>query len=382
MAGFLPWCWQLVTRVVTTIFTHTLGPLFTPHARITQGSPSLQDSPRLQVGEFIHDFETRYGSPRPPFLDEPYDQAIAKAKRDLRCLMVTLVSEEHDDTERFCQSLTDEAFGDFLTRHNVILWGGNVKYREAYELSGVLQASRFPFMALIVPKSRNGSVRMSVVDRIEGLLPMDQVMAQALVKIQENNESLAALRTAREERESARVLREQQNLAYMESLRADQEKERLRQEKAAQAEQQQQERLRRREARLTLEERRTRYRRYLAAHVPEEPAPGPDVGRFGIRLTTGERVTRRFRASDPVEDVYHFVDSYGVTPSDGPSDLPPGDYEHIYSFVLVSPMPRQEIPKRDLTVKEAMGDLWPSTTLIVEELEEEFTSDEDDTPDA
>ncbi|KAJ1989803.1 Ubx domain-containing protein [Dimargaris cristalligena] len=372
--SFLAWPWRLSYRILNVILGIMAGFIAKDRGMVTHGEDSVEDSPRLQASRFISEFEREYGESRPQFLEKAYSQAIEQAKREMKCLLVVLVSPEHDDTAEFSRRLTNENFLTFLVQHDILVWGGCARYKDAYEVSCTLQASRYPFLAVVAPRSRNGSVRMSVVERIEGLLPIDQVMAQILAKVQEVNDALASLRRAREEREGARLLREQQDQAYMESLRADQEKERKLREKREAEERRQLEMQRLKEEKARLQELKQQYRQYIASHLASEPGPDEkNVARFGIRFPDGQRITRKFRATETLKDVYDFVEVRRADDLDESTSAlpPPADYQHAYDFILVSPMPRQEFKERGLTIQEAFKDHWPSTTLIVEEIDED-----------
>ncbi|KAJ1929708.1 Ubx domain-containing protein [Tieghemiomyces parasiticus] len=310
------------------LFTGSIG-------RVTDGTESAASSFRLQTSRFISQFELEYGSRRPPFLECTYAQAVATAREELRCLLVILISEEHDDTPEFCRRLVDEDFRSFLERRNLMVWGGNVKYQQAYEVSTTLQASKYPFLAVVTPKYRSGSLRMAVAERIEGLLPVDQMLSQIEVKVQASDDALAAVRRSREEREAARRLREQQDQAYLDSLRADQEKERkLREKREAEA----------------LRQRRK-----------------------------DERVLQE-------EDIYNFVDTRNLREAGASSDSDlanaesattlPADYQQTYKFRLVSPMPRQVFEPSNAPICEAFQAVWPSTSLIIEEIEDDSSDEE------
>ena len=108
-------------------------------------------------------------------------------------------------------------------------------------------------------------------------------------------------RQALHERQAARRLREEQEAAYERSLQADREKQRKQQEELQRIQQQ-----------TWIEEYREKYRVYLRRHgVPEEPAQddAEPCARLGIRMADGQRIMRRFRASDTLEVFPFFLSS-------------------------------------------------------------------------
>lgn len=95
-------------------------------------------------------------------------------------------------------------------------------------VSTTLQSTTFPFLAIIAlqyPASGSGSsINMSVVDRLEGPTTADAIVRRLESAVQRHGPPLERVRRERQEREHDRMLRDQQDLAYRESLRADQEK--------------------------------------------------------------------------------------------------------------------------------------------------------------
>lgn len=66
---------------------------------------------------------------------------------------------------------------------------------------------------------------MTVVGRLEGLIQPDDLINQLTFIMDANQTYLVSERLEREERNQTQVLRQQQDEAYLASLRADQEKE-------------------------------------------------------------------------------------------------------------------------------------------------------------
>lgn len=95
-------------------------------------------------------------------------------------------------------------------------------------VSNTLQATMYPFMAIITLQSSNNSssraMKMSVVDRIEGLADVSTIIRRFDTMIQRYGGAINRLRMERDQRDMERRLREEQDRAYLESLKADQEK--------------------------------------------------------------------------------------------------------------------------------------------------------------
>ena len=329
---------------------------------------------------FIREFAEEYGPNQLPFLETGYAQALDTAKRDLKFLLVILLSPEHDDTSSFIRStLLAPEVQNYLSQTEpgsqtpqILLWAGSVQDAEAYQVSAALNATRFPFAALICntpTSSGSGSATsMSVVAQVSG----PQTPATFLAKLQRAVElfapALDAARRKKADAESARSIRASQNDAYERSLATDRERakrkreaeeRKIAEEKAALEAAEAAER-----AKLNLE----RWRRWRAAKIAAEPEGGADAVRISVRLPDGERVLRRFAAGVPLEELYAFVECHDALKDgiDGDADKPE-DFEHQYGFRLVSPMPREVFElSGGGTVRERLG---RSANLIVERLD-------------
>ena len=109
-----------------------------------------------------------------------------------------------------------------------------------------MKAKRCPFLGVIVLK---GS-RMTLVSRIEGPIGSGELILQLENLIMEHEAELVTVRHEREQRAQDQLLRQQQDQAYLESLRMDQEKQqRKREQEEAKRKAEEDERLRQEEER-------------------------------------------------------------------------------------------------------------------------------------
>ncbi|KAI8143367.1 thioredoxin-like protein [Fennellomyces sp. T-0311] len=371
--SLLTWPFGIAWNITWAILSFASRLLSRPS--ITNHSPSQQQQrqdPRSVAARFLREFEIKYGESHIDFYQGGYSQALENARRDLRYLLVVLQSDEHDDTEQFCrETLTSEELVNYVNEKNILVWGGNVREAEAFQVSSTLQATTYPFMAIITLQSPNssstGSLKMSVVDRIEGPASPSTVIRRFDTVIQRHGGALNRLRMERDQREMERRLRQEQDQAYRESLKADQEKERqakLEREKAAKAEE---EAKRAEQERLAYAEKRKQYIRYLCRKLPAEPTEG-SMAKLSFRLADGERVIRKFKSDEPLEALYEFVEAYPLLKSgEHVQDAEaPTEYEHKYKFTIISPYPRTVYePSTGKTLAEEKS-LWPSATLIVD----------------
>ena len=156
----LGWLLHLVA-LPARIFTGGLGAVWsfvtsllglpTESGRAQAGS----GDPRQDVATFITEFEARYGSEHPPFHRGGYHAVLEQAKQELRFLVVYLHSEEHQDTDRFCQEvLSSQAVRDQLAASNALLWGCSVSRPEGYRVSQVSLANKEYTTVTVTPCRR------------------------------------------------------------------------------------------------------------------------------------------------------------------------------------------------------------------------------------
>ncbi|KAL2913390.1 UBX domain-containing protein 10 [Polyrhizophydium stewartii] len=298
------------------------------------------------------DFVEQYGDKHPAFYAGTYMQALDAAKREIRYLLVVLHSDEHDDTPAFCrETLASEAFINFVNERNVLVWGGNIKEAEAFKGDSVLGATAYPFMALITLQGSN----MVVASRFEGLMSTERIITKLQRLFDRFDPQLAGARAERASREAARQIRQQQDAAYEASLRADQEKARKAREEMERLAREQEESERAEREKEQRRERRKQRKLELAAEMPAEPpASEPNTARLGIRLPSGQRVVRRFKADDRVQLLWNFVETHDLSPLDLDTE-----------FVIVNPYPRRVY--RDMEQTFAEAGLAPSASVVVEE---------------
>lgn len=98
---------------------------------------------------------------------------------------------------------------------------------------------------------------------------------------------------------------------------------------------------------------------------------------MSLRMPSGERVVRKFRAEADLEELYAFVECHKQLRNVSEKNaLEPSDYEHTYRFRLVSPMPREVFDlEKGGSIRDRIG---RSGNLIVEKIIGEEDDDEDE----
>ena len=207
-------------------------------------------------------------------------------------------------------------------------------------------------------------------------------MAKLQAAMRQHGQELERVRRQRAEQDASRNLRQEQESAYERSLAQDREKARKRKEEAAAKEKAEREEREREEEKAEKARKLAQWRRWRAQSIPAEPgAEVKDAVRISIRLSSGERVVRKFAADAELEELYAFVECYDEMRSEVvvEKEVPePEGYEHEYGFRLVSPMPREvyELGKEGGGgLKERIG---RSGNLIVEKIVGEDESDSEE----
>ncbi|KAI3399508.1 hypothetical protein diail_6530 [Diaporthe ilicicola] len=356
--------------------------------------------PRDSAARFRREFEEEYGAgdagggnnnPVLPWFEGGFAQAQDLAKKELKFLLVVLMSPEHDDTAAFARDvLLSPDVAAFLSdpAANVVLWGGNVLDSEAYIVSQEYSCTKFPFSVLISLTPKEGSTRMGIIKRLAGATTPAAYLAGLRSAMDKYAPDLEGLRAERVAHETSRSLRTEQDSAYERSLARDRERARQKREAAAAAAEAEQREREKAEQAAELDRKRQLWRRWRAGTIaPEPPAGEADVVRLAVKMPEAAgagRVIRRFAGATTVEELYAFVECYGVLQARAgggaggdESELDdkgaPEGYEHAYGFRLASLLPREVFePTRDKTLRETIG---KSGNLIVEDI---FDAEEDE----
>ena len=335
-------------------------------------------SPPDTAARFTREFEDIYGSHKLPFFEGGYAQAFDIVKRDLKFLLVVILSTEHDDTSAFVEeTLLSTEVAEYVNGHqkDILIWAGNVQDSEAYHVSSVLNCTKFPFTALIAPTPQDSATSVSTIAQIMGLVSPSNYVIQLRQAIDQQRPILAQYKIQRSEQQAARNLREEQNSAYERSLAVDRARAKQRKEAETAKAQAENEARARAEAAQREAQKAQQWKKWRARSIAAEPgAEAKNTTRVSIRMASGERLVRRFDVQASTEELYAFVECYEILKSDQDEAVSkPEAYQHNYSFRLVSPMPRAVY---DVTEAGGIGSkIGRSGNLIVEPIEQEDDND-------
>jgi len=292
-----------------------------------------------------------------------YLQAVERARSECKLLFVYLHCELNDNAANFCRStLCTEVLSSFIN-DNFVAWASNIKYPQGFQVNNILGATSYPYMAVLCcnPIGELPASNVGIVDRIEGLISMDDLMARLFHALDGFGTLLNGARLEKERRDTDRRLRAEQDAAYQESLVEDEAKERKLREEQERAEKEERERLEREQQqekeRQEREQAKIRTREYRRQNLPTEASEKDKASvLISVKLPDGRQVRRRFRHSDTLQSVLDFVDC--SQPEDGTI------VEYASDYVLVSNFPRKHFSVPNQTLQEA--GLMQSASLFVE----------------
>lgn len=349
--------------------------------------------PRDAAARFKREFEEDYGPNDLPFFEGGIAQAHDLAKKDLKFLMVVLLSQEHDDTTSFVrETLLSPDVVNFIKENEktIVLWGGSVVDSEAYQVSIEYSCTKFPFTALVCLTPKEGSTRMGIVKRLVGPMAANDYLGELQAAMEKYGADMDGIRAERTAQEFARSIRDQQDSAYERSLAKDKERAREKREAAIAAEEEEKRKKQEAEEAELLEKKRQEWKHWRATQIRAEPA---STDRSAVRLAVkmpealgAERIVRKFPADAPMEELYAFVECYELLRDGGAEELlaagkdskpKPAGYEHKYMFRISSTLPKMVYECSDT---DLMGDkIGKSSNLIVEEvLDDESDYEEDE----
>lgn len=328
------WWWRWVLSVTTAPFRYLLGPLvdFFWGFFVSLVPVDLlmdADKPGHLQEKLVAMFEAA-----PDFHNTGLNEALSHAKRELKFMLIYIHHPDHPDTERLCQeTICDEEVITFINS-NVIFWGESVRCRQGRQVARSLRAHGRPLMALV--SLLQGQMR--VVYRHLGYITKEDFLSQIVINMEQFQPALVAEQQERQQRATDQLIREEQDKAFEDSLKRDQEKMRLKEEQKRKEEEALREAERQElEEKRKVEERKSRLVEKQSS-LPLEPSKDDKVTRIKIRFPDGTVKDRLFSPSDPLEALFDFVDVQDLVAED---------------FSLFSGHPKKLIEPRNCTFEEA-----------------------------
>ncbi|ESX00104.1 hypothetical protein KL918_004888 [Ogataea parapolymorpha] len=330
------------------------------------GNVSRGDADEDETGDLINQADMMEIQ-RPDFLECSYSHALHFAKKDARWLLLYIHSENHQDTKNFIQDvLISPEFLQFIREKQILIWGGDIKDSEAYQVANQFKVTRLPFLGMLcltvneTPTAsgvQQSDPILSMVCKIQGYMPSAQVLSKLQKNYNKFNPKLESIRADVQRLHNDRQTRQLQDQAYENSLRRD--RMRRMEEALLQRERQEQTRA------ATLREKWLKWRKSTLL-----PDPEPAIAaRIAIRLPDGKRVRHNFDKNAKIEEIYAFVEcTYlnNVEISDSDTLERPIGYNHQYKFDVYTVYPREKVVVDDeLSIADSQQ-VYPDGNLVVE----------------
>ncbi|KAA8498357.1 FAS-associated factor 2-B [Porphyridium purpureum] len=314
--------------------------------------PLLTASPegRNAAQDFAIKFEASFGNTHARFTRTSLVQALRTAGREYKFALVYIHDENREACNSFCRSVLQDGQVIRFIDEAFIFWAASTRFAETVQARSEFRLTHLPALAIVEghPTRPPGRViAMKQANAFGG--PMDAAgVFQWMQRVQERyGVSLISARIQQEERETNRLLRQQQDEEFQRALEEDRLKE--------QRKRQEEERVAREVREAEQKERETRERRARKQELlgEEPPAQGAVTASVVLRMPDGSRNTRRFLRDTKLEMLFDWADTLGV---------------EIGQALLVSSYPRRafKYPEdKDMSIAEA--GLTPSAMLLIEE---------------
>ncbi|RCK58808.1 hypothetical protein Cantr_07312 [Candida viswanathii] len=83
----------------------------------------------------------------PPFLLSSYTQALYLTKTRAKFLFIYISNAQRD--EIFSNIITNGEFIRLFQNNNIVIWGGDVRTLEAFQVGNSLNVTKYPFLGLL-----------------------------------------------------------------------------------------------------------------------------------------------------------------------------------------------------------------------------------------
>ncbi|KYR02965.1 UAS domain-containing protein [Tieghemostelium lacteum] len=296
----------------------------------------------------------RYGSTHPSFRQGSYNEAVSFAKSKFKILLIYIHSSKHPNSQQFCKEiLFTREFKEFIDSTYVI-WACDISTSIGFKVFNAMRASTFPYLGMLCCNSISGLTQgtQTKIEDFSGVslqLPRDQIMSNMTGIYEIYGPHLVVAKSEQDQREQDRFIRQEQDEAYLISLKQDQEKERLEkerlqreQEEREREEQEEQERLQKESEMLDRKE---------SKKIRFEQEPTGPVSKVAIKLSDGTRIQRNFLKTDTIGDIMDYIDTKIQEPID--------------NYILMTSYPKKSLMNLDKTIFEE--GLFPDALLFLSE---------------
>lgn len=309
----------------------------------------------LNQYNFMSLYDLEDGSLASQVVDDGYTALLKSASQQGKFAMIYLHDSMLDAPVEYVNNiLCTDRFTAMVKKYQVLLWFGDVMTSEGLQVANALKVRQFPFLGLLAMKNES---KIELVGRIEGRL-FDYSLNSLENKLARYYPKLIQLRQQRQNVELQRLMRQQQDSRFQDSLRRDQERDQRRQ---AEQELQRQQQLE--------EELKKQWLLWRKSKLAPEPSSPSTLCRVAIRTLQNGRIVRNFNPDLPIEEIYAYVELLQLGLLNDETAPPPTepDYHYTYTFKLITPVPRVELDP-EMIIKDQDA-IFPSGNVVMELLD-------------
>ncbi|KAN0015737.1 hypothetical protein ACTFIU_005684 [Dictyostelium citrinum] len=281
---------------------------------------------QLYYPTFSNDIFQQYSVVVPDSFSGSFKDALNFAKKSGKLVLTYLHSDNQISLSFVLDILKSEEILEFI-KENFVFWVAKITPEAESFLFSLVQFESYP---IVVTLSNLGSPEILEVS--QGCTEKEVFFQNMVNHLTSNQVDLDRVRLEEEENDRARMIVQEQDQAYEESLRADKEKK----EKAE-------------KERINLENKKIE-KLSRGALVSEEPPKGSNSTQIVFKLPDDSKLERRFNSEDKIEMLCNYLDGQGCEIDN-------------YQFITMYPKKVFKKPDFNQTLKEA--GLSPQSILNV-----------------
>eukprot|EP01156_Anaeramoeba_ignava_P023636 Anaeramoba_ignava/c21679_g1_i1.p2 GENE.c21679_g1_i1~~c21679_g1_i1.p2 ORF type:complete len:348 (+),score=135.79 c21679_g1_i1:49-1044(+) len=246
----------------------------------------------------------KYGKDHPNFFEGNYQEAVNYAKISQKLLFVYLHSDPHFRTPDFCKNiLYDNQIVDILN-NDFVCWGAFVQQEQGFRISRMLEATTYPFIGIIcfIPEAQ------TLWKSLEGDFTKEDLLKTLQSNLEKFSVEIAVRRYEEEQAQESKIIRENQDKEYYQSLILDQEREREELRELEQKKQKIEEEKQKKIAEEQKEKDKKEMLETFKKRLPKEPTENnQNTLTIAIKLPDSSRIQRKFLKTDTLRDLYDWV---------------------------------------------------------------------------
>jgi len=337
----------------STRTTTVQGSIWSPSYYLNLWNRSFSEpDPVEETSKTLVSLTERYGDTHPTFKTGSYNEALSHAKSNFKFLLVYVHSQRHPDAQSFCKDvLFTKQFKEFID-NSFVFWVCDVSTSVGLRMSNQLGATTYPFISMVQPILIPGNQNLHhEIFQGTSLLVQTNVVNKITEVSSVYEPLLISARADHEQREQDRFIRQEQDEAFLQSLKEDQEKERIKREKEEQERLEQEQLEREEQERLEFERQLVERKERKQKLYIDEPVKSPTTTKLVFRLNDGSKVQRNFIETETIEYVMDYLDTLIPDP--------------IENYILSTHYPKKQYHNLSSTLKEE--GLVPDAVLFLSE---------------